>query len=100
MLTLWFQITINESHEMQVLKGSNHLRGVEPRPLLGQTPPRPRLERTKEFPSHAVLHTKVKIPLGLERVVQSHDERMICGGKNLLLSQRPLDLFAFNHFFL
>ena len=85
MLTLWFQITIDEPHEMQVLESSSHLRGVEPRPLLGQTFARPRLERTEEFPSHAVLHAKVKIPLGLERMVQSHDKRVICGGKNLLL---------------
>lgn len=99
MRTFRLEITVNEPHEMQVLQGCDYLRGVEPRAILGQALSRSRLKCAEKLASHAILHAKVKVPLGLEGVIQSNNERVVGCCKYFLLGQRALDLFPFNHFF-
>ena len=39
---------------------------------------------SKELPSTAILHTKVQMLIGLERVIEGDDEGMITRSENLL----------------
>lgn len=38
--------------------------------------------------------------LGLEGMIQGHNERVIAGGQDFLLRQGTLDLISFDHLFL
>lgn len=83
---------------MQVLERCHHLRGIKSRPVFWQALAWPRLQCAEELASHAVLHAKVQIAFALKRVIQRHDERVVRRSKDLLLGQRPFDLFPLNHF--
>jgi hypothetical protein len=59
---------------------------------------RERLSLTsKELSTAAVFHAQVEIILGLERMVERHDERMVARRKDLLLGKRPFDLIPLDH---
>ncbi len=55
---------------------------------------------SEELSTAAVLHTQVEIILGLEGVIERHNERMVTGSEDLLLRQRPFDFVPLDHFFL
>ena len=57
--TLGLEVTIDETHEVQVLQRGYDLSCVEPSGILWKAFPRAALKRPKEFASHAVLHAMV-----------------------------------------
>jgi len=73
----WFQVSIDKTHQVQVLQRRRHLSRIETRVALRETLPRASLQRTEEFAAHTVLHAEVEVLLGLERMVKRHDERMV-----------------------
>ena len=85
---------------MQVFKGSRDLCRVEAGIVLRDAFPWPGLQRSEELATTAIFHAQVEIVLGLERVVQGHDEGMIARGQDLLFGQGPLDLVALDHLLL
>lgn len=56
-LTLWFEVAVDEAHEMQILERRDNFGRVEFGVLFRQTLPWPCLKRSKEFAAHAILHT-------------------------------------------
>jgi hypothetical protein len=64
--TLWLQIAIYKTHEMEVLQGSSHLGGIESGSIFRDAFARSSLQSSEELSSTAVLHTKVQVVLGLE----------------------------------
>jgi hypothetical protein len=98
--TLWLQIAINESHQMQILQRSRDFSGVETSRILVNTLVWPCLQRAEELATTAILHAEIQRVVRLERVVESYNERVVAGGKNFLLRKRSLDLIALDHFLL
>ena len=98
--TLWLQIAINESHQMQILQRSRDFSGVETSRILVNTLVWPCLQRAEELATTAILHAKIKGVVRLERVVKSYDKRVVAGSQNLLLGQGALDLVPLDHLLL
>lgn len=67
--TLWLEIPVNESHEMQVFERGSNLCGVEASIILRNALAGTCLEGPKELATTAVFHAEVKIVLGLEGVI-------------------------------
>jgi len=55
---------------------------------------------SEELAATAILHAEVQVVLGLKRMIQSNDEWVIAGCKDLLFSQCALDLVALYHLLL
>lgn len=98
--TLGLEIPVNESHEMQVFERSSNLCGVEASIVLGNAFSGTCLKSPEELTTAAVFHAEVKIVLGLEGVIQSHNEGMVACSENFLLGQSSLNLVALDHFLL
>ena len=100
LLTLWLQISVDETHKMQVFQRSDDLGCVESSVFFGQALPRSGLQRTEELASHAIFHAEIKVIFGLEGVVEGDDEGMVGRCENLLLCHDALDLVALDHLLL
>jgi len=98
--TFGLQVTIDKTHEVQVLQSSHYLSCVEPSSILWKTFPRSALKRPEKLTPHTILHAMVQIILRLKRMVKSHYEWVIRGSQDLLFCQRALDLFPLNHLLL
>lgn len=94
------EISVNVAHEMQVLERSSDLGSVELRVCLSHTLALSGLQSPEKLASHAVLHTEIEVVVGLEGVVESHNEGVVGRGENLLLCKRPLDLVSLDHLLL
>ena len=99
-LTFRLQVSVYEPHQVQVLERSSHFSCIESCGILIDALVRPCLQSSEELSSAAVLHTQVKMVLGLERVIQRHDERMVASRKDFLLGESTLDLVALDHLLL
>ena len=69
---------------MQVFQRRNNLGSIKLCVLLRQTFPRSSLQSPEELSSHTVVQNKEQVVVGLERVEESDDERMVGRGQNLL----------------
>ena len=85
---------------MQILQGSRYLGGVEASVFLGDALPRASLQSAEKLATTAVFHAEVQVVLGLERMVQGDDERVVAGGENFLLGEGSLDLVPLDHLLL
>ena len=63
---LWLQISVYDPSLMKAIDALNNFRSIEPRGILRQAFPRPRLQCTEKFPAHAIFHAEVQILLRLE----------------------------------
>jgi hypothetical protein len=82
--TLWLQVSIYEAHQVQVLEGGYDFGGVEAGVLFREALAGPSLQCAEELAAHAVVHAEVEVLVGLERVVERHDERMVGGCEDFL----------------
>jgi len=96
-LTLRLEVSVDETHQMQVLQRSCHLGSIETRIILRDALAGSSLQSSEELSTTAILHAEVKVVFGLERMVESNDEGMVACSKDLLFSQRSLDLVALDH---
>jgi hypothetical protein len=98
--TFGLKVSIDETHEVQVLQRGYNLSCIEPSSIFRKALPRPALKCSKKFTSHAVLHAMIQIIIRLKRMVKGHYERVISSSQNLLFGQGALDLFPLNHLLL
>lgn len=85
---------------MQIFQRSNDLGSIESRVVFRDALARSSLQGSEKFTSTAILHAQVQMLLGLERVVEGDNERVIARGEDFLLSQRSLNLVSFDHLLL
>lgn len=98
--TFRLEISIDESHQMEILQCGCDLSSVEPRIVLAHALVRSSLQRSKEFSATAVLHAQIQVIFRLERVVERDDKGVIAGGQDFLFRKRPFDLVSLDHFLL
>jgi hypothetical protein len=98
--TLWLQVAVDETHQVQVFQCCRDFGCIEARRILIDTLVWSRLECSEELTTTAVFHAKVQVILGLERVVESNDKWVVAGGQDFLLGESTLDLVAFDHLLL
>lgn len=85
---------------MQVLESSRDFGSVESRIIFGNALSRASLQGAEEFTSAAVLHAQIEMVLGLERMVEGDNKRVVTCRQDFLLCEGSLDFVALNHFLL
>jgi hypothetical protein len=98
-LTFRFEVTVDETHQMEVLECGRDLGGIKACILFAHTFVRSGLKCSEELSSTAILHAEIQMILGLERVVQSDNKWMVAGRQNFLFGKCPFDLISLDHFF-
>ena len=58
-LTLWFEISVDEAHKMQVLQSGCDLGGIEPRSVFIHAFVRSRLQSSEELSTAAIFHAEI-----------------------------------------
>jgi hypothetical protein len=97
---LWLQVSVDETHQVQVFQRGGDLGSVESRRIFVDALVRSGLKSAEKLAAAAVLHAEVEVIFRLERVVESNNKRVVAGGKNFLLGQGTLDLIALDHLLL
>jgi hypothetical protein len=93
-LTLRLEVTIDESHQMQVLQRRCYLCSVEPSVFLCKAFAGSRLERSEKLSAHAVVEHEEEVGVGLKGVVEGDNEWVVGGRKDFLGSVGACEISA------
>ena len=79
LLTLWLQVSVDETHQMEKFQGANDFRNVESRTALWQTLVwiAKSLQCSKKLSPSAVFRDKVNVTGCLERIIQRYNKGMV-----------------------